>query len=226
MSEKTNGAATNERAENGRFAPGNKGGPGNPFARQTAALRKAAMESASARDVAEVMAVLKLGAQRGDVAAARLWLAYTIGKPGASVDPDTLDANELEVRRQAVATAEDTKALFDSMPASLMCQLAGAVAPHVQSHMARTLAEGMQPRQPEAKEPKSAPDQPKLTRPPKADGSRTGPGVPDALAKLFEMCPGNLSCGRDGEEGRLVPEPDPADTRGGTHRTRSSANSR
>ena len=34
-------AARDGREANGRFAKFNKGGPGNPYARQTAALRKA-----------------------------------------------------------------------------------------------------------------------------------------------------------------------------------------
>ena len=75
MSEKTSGAASG-RTEKGQFAAGNPGGPGNPYARQVAALRKAVVQSATAQDVADVMATVKLRALGGDMAAARLWLAY------------------------------------------------------------------------------------------------------------------------------------------------------
>ncbi|MGL4549958.1 MAG: hypothetical protein ACRC33_02120 [Gemmataceae bacterium] len=67
------------------------------------------------------------------MAAARLWLAYAAGKPGASADPDTLDAHDLEVRRRSVATAEDIKTVFER----------GAVAPPVREFALRTLEEGL-----------------------------------------------------------------------------------
>ena len=76
-----------------------------------------------------------------DVAAARLWLAYSLDKPGPAAYPVTLDAHYLEVRRKSVPTEDDTRALFDGMPASLMCELAGATAPHVQTDIRRTLTD-------------------------------------------------------------------------------------
>jgi hypothetical protein len=88
--------AGNSRTGTGQFAKGNPGGPGNPFARQVAALRKALLESISAADIKAIAAKLRDLAKGGDIAAAKLLLAYTIGKPQPAVQPDNLDVEEWE----------------------------------------------------------------------------------------------------------------------------------
>ncbi len=85
-----------ERDSRGRFAPGNKGGPGNPHARRCAALRQAMLEVVTAADLQAIMRELIERARLGEVAAARLVLAYAIGKPDRAVDPDTVDLHELQ----------------------------------------------------------------------------------------------------------------------------------
>ena len=65
-----------QREENGQFRKGNRGGPGNPFARQVAQLRKAALEAVSADDVRDIINALKEKAKSGDVAA-KLLLSYS-----------------------------------------------------------------------------------------------------------------------------------------------------
>jgi hypothetical protein len=89
--------AAEERDKAGRFAPGNKGGPGNPFARQVAARRKALLDAISPEDVAAVGKELLSRSLAGDVAAAKVLLAYVVGNPGPMVDPDNLDLQELQV---------------------------------------------------------------------------------------------------------------------------------
>ncbi|HMF17348.1 MAG TPA: hypothetical protein VKE98_09090 [Gemmataceae bacterium] len=84
------------RDANGRFAIGNDGGPGNPFARQTAALHAAFLESTTAEDMKAIADKLIELAKGGNVAAAKLVLQYTIGKPAPAVQPDNLDAEEWE----------------------------------------------------------------------------------------------------------------------------------
>ena len=93
MSETNGTAAGNGRDSSGRFATGNKGGPGNPFARRTAAMRKAFAEAVTEEDLAVIARAMKEKAAQGDVAAARIVLSYAAGKPGPSPDPDTLDAH-------------------------------------------------------------------------------------------------------------------------------------
>ncbi len=88
-------AAERRRDNHGRFDKGNAGGPGNPFARQVAALRVALLSAVTARDVAAVAQELLRQAKEGNLAAAKLLLSYTLGKPAAApVDPDTLDLHE------------------------------------------------------------------------------------------------------------------------------------
>ena len=53
--EPTTSAPTNDaRDERGRFVAGNRGGPGNPFARKVAALRRALIDSVTPQDIQEV----------------------------------------------------------------------------------------------------------------------------------------------------------------------------
>jgi hypothetical protein len=93
-------AADGGRDTHGRFAKGNAGGPGNPFARQVAALRRALLASVTERDLDDVARELLRQAKEGSLAAAKLLLSYTLGKPAAAVDPDTLDLQEWELFRR------------------------------------------------------------------------------------------------------------------------------
>jgi len=97
----TNGS--NGRDANGRFTKGNAGGAGNPFARQVAALRSAFVRAVSAQDIDDIAMALIIRAKAGDVAAAKLLLAYCIGKPGDTVEPDRLDIDEWKLTQQTAA---------------------------------------------------------------------------------------------------------------------------
>jgi hypothetical protein len=97
------------RDARGRFAKGNPGGPGNPFARRVAALRSALLDSISAEDLAAIVRALIAKAQAGDVAAAKLIFAYVLGKPAQAVDPDRLDSEEWQ-------HFKDTTSMYAEMP--------------------------------------------------------------------------------------------------------------
>jgi hypothetical protein len=84
----------NGRGMDGRFAKGNPGGPGNPFARQVAALRRVLLEAVSANDLRDIVNALVAQARCGHVAAAKIVLEYTLGKPAKTVEPDHLDIEE------------------------------------------------------------------------------------------------------------------------------------
>lgn len=88
------------RDKRGRFTEGNPGGPGNPNARQAAALRSTIREAVTPEDMAEVMRVLLDKAKAGELAAIRELLDRTIGKPTESELADRLDL--LEVRAAAL----------------------------------------------------------------------------------------------------------------------------
>jgi hypothetical protein len=81
-----NGA--NGRDPGGRFAKGNAGGPGNPFARRTAQMRRVLCDAVSEEDLAAIARQMLEKAKGGDVAAAKLLLGYVVGQPVQAVDPD------------------------------------------------------------------------------------------------------------------------------------------
>src|SRR5271165_1591112 len=86
--------ADNGRSASGRFAKGNPGGPGNPFARQVAALRQELLNAVSLDKLRSIVGKLVEKAEQGDVPAAKVVLEYTIGKPAKVTDPDRLDIEE------------------------------------------------------------------------------------------------------------------------------------
>jgi hypothetical protein len=73
--------ASNGRDSKGRFAAGNKGGPGNPFAANVAQLRKAALKIVTPKEMEAVFRVLLLRAKTGSLEAMKLLFLYTLGKP-------------------------------------------------------------------------------------------------------------------------------------------------
>src|SRR5688572_15467956 len=75
----TNGA--NGRGAGGRFAPGNKGGPGNPHARRVARLRSTLFKSVKPADLREVVAALLAQAKAGDVPSIKELLQRLLGPP-------------------------------------------------------------------------------------------------------------------------------------------------
>ena len=99
------------RDARGRFTKGNPGGAGNPFARRVAALRAVLLECVTDQDMEHVACELVVQAKMGNLAAIKLLLQYVVGKPAATVDPDTLDMKEFELYRQG-ASAEQLHELM------------------------------------------------------------------------------------------------------------------
>jgi hypothetical protein len=115
------------RDAEGRFVQGNPGGPGNPFARKTAALRKALLERVTEEDIQEIVIVLLLKAKQGDAAAARLLLSYVVGKPQPAVDPDTLDQHEWQTWLTRLLPIGELGALLGKWPTETLCGLLPAL---------------------------------------------------------------------------------------------------
>jgi hypothetical protein len=86
--------------------PNNGGGPGNPFARQVAELRRAALAATTPEKIAAVIGQLEAKALQGDVAAAKLYLSYTLGRPAATVDPDSVHVQEALLLQKEVGLLE------------------------------------------------------------------------------------------------------------------------
>src|SRR4051812_36863620 len=95
MGQPANGTAAHPgRDEQGRFTQGNRGGPGNPFARQVAALRQAFIGAVSHEELRMICQRLVAQAMLGDVPSAKVVLGYVLGKVPEPVNPDTLDQEE------------------------------------------------------------------------------------------------------------------------------------
>src|ERR1700730_10104981 len=77
------------RDAQGRFTAGNSGGPGNPFARRVAELRKVLLETVTDSALRIGTGPLMVKAKFGDLAAIKLLFQYVLGKPAATVNPDT-----------------------------------------------------------------------------------------------------------------------------------------
>lgn len=74
-----------ERDAGGRFLPGWRGGPGNPYAGQVAALRAALLQAVTPADVEAVAKMLIRKARKGSIPAAKELLDRVLGRPGLNV---------------------------------------------------------------------------------------------------------------------------------------------
>jgi hypothetical protein len=142
-------AAEGGRDAHGRFGKGNAGGPGNPFARQVAALRCALLAAVSEKDMEEVTQTLARQAKEGNVAAAKLLLSYSLGKPAPTVDPDTLDQQEWEGYRRLPDAGPELASIQQRMPLPLACHLLRAMLPALANDWRRQMQQQMQDREAE-----------------------------------------------------------------------------
>jgi len=99
-------------------------------------------------DLQAIIVRLMLAAQQGDVAAARLVLAYTLGKPARTVDPDALDLAEWQLWQQMPVPPETLAGLLGPLQVPLACNLARTVLPLLQDAVARQLAQQLAPTAP------------------------------------------------------------------------------
>src|SRR5207253_7094366 len=102
---------TNGHDAKGHWAKGNPGGPGNPYARQVAALRKVILNRLTEEDLLAITEALLARAKEGSVGAAKLLLSYALGKPASSPDPDRLDGQELAHFKDQVETVNEVHEL-------------------------------------------------------------------------------------------------------------------
>jgi hypothetical protein len=136
-------ATDNGRDARGRFTAGNAGGPGNPFARRVAELRKVLLETVTDDELRIVAGQLMVKAKFGDLAAIKLLFQYVLGKPAATVDPDALDVQEVEMFRRAPVHGEVNEILTARMPAELAAGLLRQVVPYVGQEHANLMYEAI-----------------------------------------------------------------------------------
>jgi len=128
------------RGPNGRFLKGNPGGPGNPFARECAMMRKALMSSLTYEEMKIIGAQVVCKAKMGDLAAAKLVFQYILGKPAPMVDPDDLDIHEMKLYQSAPKFEEVTE-VIQKMPSDVASGLCRTVLPFVGQTQAEAIAE-------------------------------------------------------------------------------------
>ncbi len=119
------------RDASGRFANGNPGGPGNPFYRRQAQLKRVLLDAITEDDVRSVVQVLLGLARDGDLAAIKLYLHYAAGKPAREVDPDRVELNEWELQKQSPPLGEVIGLLGQNLPAAAATQAVRKTLPIV-----------------------------------------------------------------------------------------------
>jgi hypothetical protein len=137
------------RDPKGRFAKGNPGGPGNPFARHVAKLRSALVQCVTEADIRQIANGLLVSAKLGHLPSIRILLMYVLGKPLCAVNPDTLDIEEW---RQLV---QPLTQIMDQLPQALMSVPADTAADMVrtaQPYAQRMVGEELTAPPPEAEE--------------------------------------------------------------------------
>jgi hypothetical protein len=84
----------------GRFQVDNPGGPGNPFGRHVARIRQLLFAYFTEEKVLALFGKLESMAMEGNVAASNTLMKYLVGKPAPVVNPDRVNHEEWELRRE------------------------------------------------------------------------------------------------------------------------------
>jgi hypothetical protein len=132
-----------QHESNGHFARGNKGGPGNPFARRTAELRSLFQDELSEDDLRGIARAMIERAKKGDVAAAKLTLLYALGKPAVAVEPDRVEIEEHRLRMESAVPATDWGPHTGELSAATVNELMDHLAPCYESHTLDPLLAGI-----------------------------------------------------------------------------------
>ena len=121
---------TTERDAKGRFAKGNPGGPGNPYARQVAELRKELLQRCTPERIGKIADRMMELAEGGNVSAAKLVFQYVLGKPHEAVSPDRLDIDEVQTFRDGSSKKDDLlPTLLGGVPADVSAELLRQLTP-------------------------------------------------------------------------------------------------
>jgi hypothetical protein len=136
-------APKSDRAAKGQFARGNKGGPGNPFARRVAELRSLLLEAISGDDLQAICKAMIERARNGDVAAAKLLFQYALGKPAAAVEPDRVEIDEHRLRLESTVPITEMGPTHGYMQADTVNMLMDHLGPVFEENTVGPLREGI-----------------------------------------------------------------------------------
>ena len=127
----------------GRFVRGNVGGPGNPFGRRVADLRKIILAALNDAEMLAITQAMIARAKAGDVAAARLLYQYALGKPAKAANPDRVDIDEFNLREDAAIPTDEWMPMLDRFPADSINQLVGEAQPRLEQGHVAAIVTGM-----------------------------------------------------------------------------------
>ncbi len=121
-------------------------------------LRQALLDAVTPEDIQAIVRQLIHKACEGDVAAARLVLAYAVGKPDRAVDPDTVEVHEFQLWQQSAIANQDLSSVLGRMQADLANEICRNAVPSVQETTAGNLGQALRdslakPSEPAAKVP-------------------------------------------------------------------------
>jgi hypothetical protein len=122
-------AENSGRDAQGRFTAGNAGGPGNPYGRRVAELRKIMMECVTDAEMRIIVGQLMVKAKFGDLAAIKLFFQYVVGKPAATVDPDAVDVEEVELWQRAPRMEAVSEIVSQRMHAATAARMLNVTVP-------------------------------------------------------------------------------------------------
>jgi hypothetical protein len=134
--EEQQAAEPSGRDTGGRYIGGNSGGPGNPFARRVAQLRAVLLETVTDEELRIVAGQLMVKAKFGDLAAIKLLFQYVLGKPAATVNPDAVNVEEVELYRRAPQHATMQEILKERVPEELAVDMLRMTLPYIAQGLA------------------------------------------------------------------------------------------
>ena len=127
------------RDSKGRFAAGNPGGPGNPYARLVAEHRRAIAQFMTPARREALLVSLYDSALAGDNAARKLLLGYMAGPAAPAVDPDRVAVDEWQKRKETAAMMQELPGLLQVPDPALPLSMVRTTQPGVTAHMRQTL---------------------------------------------------------------------------------------
>lgn len=86
VNKRSNSRGGLKRGAGGKFAKGTAPGPGNPHAKQTAAIREALFKALTPKELGAVVKALISAAKSGDIAAIKELLDRTLGKAVSTIE--------------------------------------------------------------------------------------------------------------------------------------------
>ena len=127
----------------GHFARGNKGGPGNPFARQVGQLRKKILEALGTERFDRVLEAVIEKAEKGDIPAAKLLFQYALGQPGPTVEPDRLDLGEFKLKQESAIAPTTWTDTFQKLDVATVNGMHDQMWPCIQKQILDPLLAGL-----------------------------------------------------------------------------------